>query len=242
MRGVVNAVVDPAGAVVSVADAATHPIRTGKDLLAWDDWASGRGDTALGKVTGSGLLTIGTYGIGKAASLARHADGHRPTAIPDEPKAPAGPSLAPAIEYATRGPKLDHVFVPKHKLDPLVERFGGRRPAPAPVRLRTHRTGTVVSRQASGSRAALHAQAESAMVERPGSPYMLDLVVDDRAPGVPADDGPLPGRTLVVTTGGELTGEVVVWIRHGRLSAMEHAWFGDEPPSAWPEPDRKSVV
>jgi hypothetical protein len=31
-----------------------------------------------------------------------------------------------ALEYATREDKLGHVFVPKHKLEPLVEKFGSR--------------------------------------------------------------------------------------------------------------------
>lgn len=97
----------------------------------------------------------------------------------------------------------------------------------------------VVSRQTSERRSVLHAQAASAMVEQADSPHMLDLVVDDRAPGVTLDDGPLPGRIMVVTAG-ELTGEIVVWIRSGRLSAMEHSWFTDEPPAGWPEPSELS--
>lgn len=31
-----------------------------------------------------------------------------------------------ALEYATRADKLEHVFVPKHKLEPLVQQFGSR--------------------------------------------------------------------------------------------------------------------
>ncbi len=31
-----------------------------------------------------------------------------------------------ALDYATRAEKLDHVFVPKHNLDPLVRKFGSR--------------------------------------------------------------------------------------------------------------------
>jgi len=31
-----------------------------------------------------------------------------------------------ALAYATRAEKLDHIFVPKHNLDPLVQQLGGR--------------------------------------------------------------------------------------------------------------------
>ncbi|MFV0318272.1 MAG: hypothetical protein ACK5O2_15090, partial [Microthrixaceae bacterium] len=31
-----------------------------------------------------------------------------------------------ALQYATRAEKLDHIFVPKHNLDPLVRQFGSR--------------------------------------------------------------------------------------------------------------------
>ncbi len=34
--------------------------------------------------------------------------------------------IADALAYATRAEKLDHIFVPKHKLDPLLNQFGSR--------------------------------------------------------------------------------------------------------------------
>lgn len=40
---------------------------------------------------------------------------------------PSAPGLADdALQYATRAEKLDHIFVPRHNLDPLVRQFGSR--------------------------------------------------------------------------------------------------------------------
>lgn len=61
---------DPAGAVASAASAALDPVGTAKDAVAWDDWAAGRGDVALGKVTGSVLLGGAGLVIGKALRAA----------------------------------------------------------------------------------------------------------------------------------------------------------------------------
>ncbi len=30
----------------------------------------------------------------------------------------------------------------------------------------------------------------------------------------------------------------LVWVERGRLSALEHAWVTDDPPTEWPEPER----
>jgi hypothetical protein len=38
----------------------------------------------------------------------------------------AGGVADDALAYATRVEKLDHIFVPKHKLDPLLQQFGSR--------------------------------------------------------------------------------------------------------------------
>ncbi|MCT2586648.1 WXG100-like domain-containing protein [Actinophytocola gossypii] len=53
---------------------------------------------------------------------------------PRPPATPTAPRLTPkqlddAITYAKRPAKLDHVFVPKHKLDAFVQQSGGREAA-----------------------------------------------------------------------------------------------------------------
>ena len=56
---------DPGATISAMADNLTHPVQTLKDLVAWDDWASGHGDRALGKVTGDVLIGAATFGAGK---------------------------------------------------------------------------------------------------------------------------------------------------------------------------------
>lgn len=58
---------DPAGTFSAFAQNVTRPVQTLGDAVAWDDWANGRGDRALGKLTGDFLLTVGTGGVGKIA-------------------------------------------------------------------------------------------------------------------------------------------------------------------------------
>ncbi len=121
-EAVLSAITDPAGTVAAMAHNLTHPVETFKEMVAWDDWANGRGDRALGKITGGILL----LGAGRAAkTLLRRADHDGRT--PEESKSPdTRRAEMEAVEYATRPAKMDHVFVPKHKLEPLVKAFGGR--------------------------------------------------------------------------------------------------------------------
>lgn len=76
-------VTDPAGTVSAMAHNIAHPVETFKSAVAWDDWANGRGDRALGKLTGDFLIGAATLGTGKVAKslLSRH---H----TPDGPDAP----------------------------------------------------------------------------------------------------------------------------------------------------------
>ncbi|WP_020661158.1 WXG100 family type VII secretion target [Amycolatopsis benzoatilytica] len=62
-EGLWNLVSDPGETVVAMAHNVTHPVETFKNVVAWDDWASGHGDRALGKMVGGLLL----FGAGKAA-------------------------------------------------------------------------------------------------------------------------------------------------------------------------------
>lgn len=48
--------------------------------------------------------------------------------------------------------------------------------------------------------------------------------------------GPVPGR-FPVQHGGELLGELLVWLRGGRLAGLEYAWVTDTAPTGMPEPE-----
>jgi hypothetical protein len=81
-------------------------------------------------------------------------------------------------------------------------------------------------------------QLDSATVEPGDSRTFIDLAVPHSAPRSGADDGPLPGRTLVHDQAGQVLGEVMLWIRDGYLSALEFAWYTDDPPTEWPSPEQ----
>ena len=68
-----------------------------------------------------------------------------------------------------------------------------------------------------------------------GQPTLIELQVDERVPAVEINDGPLPVNATVETQS-ELAGEVIVWVTKGYLSALELAWYTDEPPSGFPDP------
>lgn len=82
-------------------------------------------------------------------------------------------------------------------------------------------------------------QAQMATVVR-WSPTMLDVDVPADAPAAGLDDGPAPVRALVYD-GADLVGELLVWMRSGRLIGLEQSWYTDEPPSRWPEIEQVHV-
>lgn len=85
--------------------------------------------------------------------------------------------------------------------------------------------------------AALGAQVPFARVIG-GKPTFLRLAVDPRAPRSECPDGPIPVRIFVADPQeGTYRGELLVWIKHGYLSAIEYAWVTEDTPSGLPEPE-----
>lgn len=78
----------------------------------------------------------------------------------------------------------------------------------------------------------LQRQAEAATVVR-YSATMLDVSVPSDIPVVDLPDGPVPGSALIYD-GQQLVGELLAWIRDGRLIGLEQAWYTDDPPQSWP--------
>ena len=76
---------------------------------------------------GLALLSVATVGLGKVAGLAVRAGraGRAAEGTAGGARALSATERT-ALDYATRAEKLDHVFVPKHNLDPLVKQFGSR--------------------------------------------------------------------------------------------------------------------
>jgi len=74
-----------------------------------------------------------------------------------------------------------------------------------------------------------------------GFPTLLDLDVPKTAPASLYKPRRIPLRALVHSPGGELLGEILVWVRDGYLSALEYAWYTDDAPSEMPPLDHLRV-
>jgi hypothetical protein len=87
-----GAISDPGGTVAAMAHNVMHPVETFKAITAWDDWANGHGDRALGKITGGMLLGFGAGKLLKDVIGRSHHDAdapaeHRPSAPASTPEA-----------------------------------------------------------------------------------------------------------------------------------------------------------
>lgn len=87
-------VTDPAGTVSAMAHNIVHPVETFKTAVAWDEWANGRGDRALGKLTGDFLIGAATLGTGKVAK----------SLLKKKPHVPP-----PAVKPSVTDPKLNNI-------------------------------------------------------------------------------------------------------------------------------------
>jgi RHS repeat-associated protein len=102
-------------AVVAIGGSAGIAIPTGGGALALAGGGSlAGGGAVILSPTAAGALTGSIAGLGSLIHMAQNADGS------------GGGNSQSAYDYATRPEKLDHIFVPKHKLDPLVQQFGSR--------------------------------------------------------------------------------------------------------------------
>jgi hypothetical protein len=82
--------------------------------------------------------------------------------------------------------------------------------------------------------AELRAQLVAATVADGGATH-LDVTVPDESPRLEHPDGPLPTVATVVDDAGELVGEVQVCVRDGLMVGVEQTWYGDTPPTGWPD-------
>lgn len=63
----------------------------------------------------------------------------------------------------------------------------------------------------------------------------IDIEVPDGLPRHGGVDGILPTCAQVRDASGDAVGELLLWIADGSLSALEYAWYADDPPSGLPE-------
>jgi hypothetical protein len=109
-------------------------------------------------------------------------------------------------------------------------------PTPGPLGERErHVISTVIDGLRLADADGLRKQLETARVVG-GLPTFLSLEVDRNARRAAWTDGPQPGRAVVTKPGGEPVGEILVWTSDGYLTALEYAWYSDDPPVEWPDP------
>jgi hypothetical protein len=70
----------------------------------------------------------------------------------------------------------------------------------------------------------------------------IDLEASTGTPAAPIKDGVIPSCGTVTDSSGELFGELLVWVRGGRLSALEFSWYGDTAPTELPDPEFVTVA
>ncbi|WP_322780735.1 hypothetical protein [Frankia sp. Cas4] len=70
----------------------------------------------------------------------------------------------------------------------------------------------------------------------------VDFRVFSDAPRSDLASGVIPVDAAVVTSNGQLVGEILIWVEIGYLSALEYAWYGDEMPASLPNPENIVVT
>jgi len=69
------------------------------------------------------------------------------------------------------------------------------------------------------------------------SPTYVDVEVEQRVPDGPWRDGPLPVDVDVIDDDGNAVGEILIWIKNGRIELFEQVWWTDYSPESWPDSD-----
>ncbi|WP_454789956.1 hypothetical protein [Mycolicibacterium lutetiense] len=71
--------------------------------------------------------------------------------------------------------------------------------------------------------------------------WILDIINRHNDISIDIPDGPFPGRAFVPNSV-DYRGEVILWMKDGKISGLEYAWITDEPPTRWPHPDEMQIV
>ena len=70
----------------------------------------------------------------------------------------------------------------------------------------------------------------------------VDLSVPPDVPPAPVAGPTAPVEARVTPMGGEAVGDVVLFVKAGRLDSLEYVYYTDSPPRKWPPADRMTVV
>ena len=68
--------------------------------------------------------------------------------------------------------------------------------------------------------------------------FFTRLAVGSDAASSSYPDGPLPIEALVVTDSGDVYGELLIWVKNGRLEGLEFPWWSEANPTELPQVNR----
>ena len=71
--------------------------------------------------------------------------------------------------------------------------------------------------------------------------WILDISNPHNDISTDIPDGPFPGRAFVPNSA-DYRGEVILWMKDGKICGLEYAWITDEPPTRWPHPEEIQIV
>jgi hypothetical protein len=185
-EGVWGAISDPGGTVAAMAHNIAHPVDTLKSMVAWDDWANGRGDRALGKITADFVIAAATLGAGKLIKdgLRKHGDdepdggSHADGGSPDVPTSFA-PTDASRVRQHLSRPELDPFEANNVMLDRIDKALSEGRPL-SEAQTNFMRHETVEAKLMDDGMGYDEAHAEALKSHPPGKNYDPDVI--DQSP------------------------------------------------------------
>jgi hypothetical protein len=66
----------------------------------------------------------------------------------------------------------------------------------------------------------------------------IHISVPEAVPSAALPDGVVPAELRVTPVGDEPEGDVILFVRNGRLDYLEYVFYTDDPPRAWPNISR----
>lgn len=83
----------------------------------------------------------------------------------------------------------------------------------------------------------LQSQAQAVRGFRPDGPRIWQIDLDD-SPRARLPDAPLPIEAFYLNDDCDIAGEIMIWMKSGRIDSLELPWFTDAMPNELPRTDQ----
>jgi hypothetical protein len=70
----------------------------------------------------------------------------------------------------------------------------------------------------------------------------FDVATGPETPAADMPDGPAPVGLRIAPVSDEPPGDVILFLKSGRLSSVEYVYYSDRVPSEWPDESRLTVL